>query len=135
MPEKRKIVVDGNEFEVEIEKNGDYWEVTVEGKKFSVEANQSSNPSPRKRKVVPRSSSSGSGAVSSAIPGKIVSILVSIGDKVKVGDVLLVLEAMKMQNEIKSSIDGTVERIDCSPGEMIEANVQLVEIMGDDTNG
>ena len=135
MPEKRKIVVDGNEFEVEIEKNGDYWEVTVEGKKFSVEANQSSNPSPRKRKVVPRSSSSGSGAVSSAIPGKIVSILVSIGDKVKVGDVLLVLEAMKMQNEIKSSIDGTVERIDCSPGEMIEANVQLVEIMGDDANG
>ena len=135
MPETRKIVVDGNEFEVEIEKNGDYWEVTVEGKKFSVEANQSSNPSPRKRKVVPRSSSSGSGAVSSAIPGKIVSILVSIGDKVKVGDVLLVLEAMKMQNEIKSSIDGTVERIDCSPGEMIEANVQLVEIMGDDSNG
>ncbi len=135
MPETRKIVVDGNEFEVEIEKNGDYWEVTVEGKKFSVEANQSSNPSPRKRKVVPRSSSSGSGAVSSAIPGKIVSILVSIGDKVKVGDVLLVLEAMKMQNEIKSSIDGTVERIDCSPGEMIEANVQLVEIMGDDANG
>ena len=135
MPETRKIVVDGNEFEVEIEKNGDYWEVTVEGKKFSVEANQSSNPSPRKRKVVPRSSSSGSGAVSSAIPGKIVSILVSIGDKVKVGDVLLVLEAMKMQNEIKSSIDGTVERIDCYPGEMIEANVQLVEIMGDDANG
>lgn len=135
MPETRRIVVDGNEFEVEIEKNGDYWEVTVEGKKFSVEANQSSNPSPRKRKVVPRSSSSGSGAVSSAIPGKIVSILVSIGDKVKVGDVLLVLEAMKMQNEIKSSIDGTVERIDCSPGEMIEANVQLVEIMGDDANG
>ena len=135
MPETRKIVVDGNEFEVEIEKNGDYWEVTVEGKKFSVEASQSSNPSPRKRKVVPRSSSSGSGAVSSAIPGKIVSILVSIGDKVKVGDVLLVLEAMKMQNEIKSSIDGTVERIDCSPGEMIEANVQLVEIMGDDANG
>ena len=135
MPETRKVVVDGNEFEVEIEKNGDYWEVTVEGKKFSVEANRSSNPSPRKRKVVPRSSSSGSGAVSSAIPGKIVSILVSIGDKVKVGDVLLVLEAMKMQNEIKSSIDGTVERIDCSPGEMIEANVQLVEIMGDDANG
>ena len=135
MPETRKIVVDGNEFEVEIEKNGDYWEVTVGGKKFSVEANQSSNPSPRKRKVVPRSSSSGSGAVSSAIPGKIVSILVSIGDKVKVSDVLLVLEAMKMQNEIKSSIDGTVERIDCSPGEMIEANVQLVEIMGDDANG
>ena len=135
MPETRKVVVDGNEFEVEIEKNGDYWEVTVEGKKFSVEANRSSNPSPRKRKVAPRSSSSGSGAVSSAIPGKIVSILVSIGDKVKVGDVLLVLEAMKMQNEIKSSIDGTVERIDCSPGEMIEANVQLVEIMGDDANG
>ncbi len=135
MPETRRIVVDGNEFEVEIEKNGDYWEVTVEGKKFSVEANQSSSPGPRKRKVVPRSSSSGSGAVSSAIPGKIVSILVSIGDKVKVGDVLLVLEAMKMQNEIKSSIDGTVERIDCSPGEMIEANVQLVEIMGDDANG
>ena len=57
------------------------------------------------------------------------SVLVSEGDKVDSGSVVIVLEAMKMQNEIKASIDGKVEKIMCEPGERIEANVPLMEIV------
>ena len=70
-----------------------------------------------------------SGLISSAIPGKIVSVLVSEGDKVDSGSVVIVLEAMKMQNEIKAGIDGKVDKIMCKPGERIEANVPLMEIV------
>ena len=42
---------------------------------------------------------------------------------------MIVLEAMKMQNEIKAGIDGKVEKIMCEPGERIEANVPLMKIV------
>ena len=45
------------------------------------------------------------------------SVLVSEGDKVDSGSVVIVLEAMKMQNEIKAGIDGKVDKIMCKPGE------------------
>ena len=70
-----------------------------------------------------------SGTISSAIPGKVVSILVSKGDLISAGDVVLVLEAMKMQNEIKASIDGVVSEIKCEAGERVEANVPLLEMI------
>ena len=69
-----------------------------------------------------------SGTISSAIPGKIVSIHVSEGEIVSEGDVVLVLEAMKMQNEIKATVDGTIKKISCNAGERVEANVPLLEI-------
>ena len=57
------------------------------------------------------------------------SVLVSEGDKVYSCCVLIVLEAIKIQNEIKAGIDGKVEKIMCEPGERIEANVPLMEIV------
>ena len=70
-----------------------------------------------------------SGTISSAIPGKIVSILVSVGDAGSAGDVVFVLEAMKMQNEIKASVDGEISEVKCNAGERVEANVPLLEMI------
>ena len=56
------------------------------------------------------------------------SVLVSEGDKVDSGSVVIVLEAMKMQNEIQAPVSGTVVSVQCSEGEAIEANVPLVVI-------
>ncbi|HJM24601.1 MAG TPA: biotin/lipoyl-containing protein [Candidatus Thalassarchaeaceae archaeon] len=128
MSEKRKVTVDGEEFEVEIEFGGDNWEVSIEGKTYTVEVEGVTRKRPRERRTTKRSTSSESGVLSSAIPGKIVSILVSEGEQVESGSVVLVLEAMKMQNEIKATIDGWVKKIMCNPGERIEANVPLMEI-------
>ena len=63
------------------------------------------------------------------------SVLVSEGDRVGSGSVVIVLEAMKMQNEIKAGIDGKVEKIMCKPGERIEANVPLMEISNSKNEG
>ena len=128
MGEKRKVTVDGKEFEVEIELIDGVWEVTLEGRKFSVETDEEKQQIRRTREKGSGSKLGASGTISSAIPGKIVSILVSVGDAVSAGDVVFVLEAMKMQNEIKASVDGVISEIKCNAGERVEANVPLLEI-------
>ncbi len=128
MSEIRKVTVDGEEFEVLIERDGGSWSVQVGGRTFSVEMGEGPNRGTTARK--PRNSRKGnvSGVVSSPIPGKIVSINLSEGDEVNEGDVIMVLEAMKMQNEIQAPIGGVVTELNCSPGETIEANSPLVVI-------
>tara|TARA_Y100001960_G_C14764395_1_gene876037 strand:- start:1087 stop:1485 length:399 start_codon:yes stop_codon:yes gene_type:complete len=128
MGEKRKVTVDGKEFEVEIELIDGVWEVTLEGRKFSVETDEEKQHIRRTREKGSGSKLGASGTISSAIPGKIVSILVSVGDAVSAGDVVIVLEAMKMQNEIKASVDGVISEVKCNAGERVEANVPLLEI-------
>tara|TARA_B100000676_G_scaffold60223_1_gene59548 strand:+ start:340 stop:744 length:405 start_codon:yes stop_codon:yes gene_type:complete len=127
LKEKRILTVDGEEFEVEIELKEGLWEVSVEGKTYSIKSDSVSKVRPRKKKSSGKLAG-GSGIVTSAIPGKVVSILVSEGDTVAAGDVVIVLEAMKMQNEIKAAIGGLVKKVGCESGERVEANVPLLEI-------
>ncbi len=69
------------------------------------------------------------GDVSSPMPGKVVSLKVNVGDKVKKGDVLLVVEAMKMENEIHSPIDGIVEEVYVKEGEQVNPDECLIKII------
>ena len=62
------------------------------------------------------------------MPGTIVSVNVSDGQAVKKGDVLVVLEAMKMENEIKAPADGTVTSVAVSKGESVDTGATLVTI-------
>ncbi|MFH0731185.1 MAG: biotin/lipoyl-containing protein [Pseudomonadota bacterium] len=61
------------------------------------------------RAVAPKAG--GSGTVTAPIPGKILTIMVKVGDTVKAGQVLAVIEAMKMENNIISPMDGTIKNI------------------------
>ena len=71
----------------------------------------------------------GSGkAVNSPLPGVIVDIKVNVGDKVKAGQVLAVLEAMKMENEIQSEYDGVIVSINASKGDSILEGAPIVTI-------
>ncbi len=70
----------------------------------------------------------GVGDVTSPITGKVVNIKVNVGDEVKEGDVLLVVEAMKMENEIHSPIDGVVEEIFVRVGETVNPDEVLIRI-------
>jgi biotin carboxyl carrier protein len=63
------------------------------------------------------------------MPGLVVSIPVDEGQEVKKGEVLLILESMKMQNELKSPRDGTVHRIRIKPGESVEQRQTLLSVM------
>jgi biotin carboxyl carrier protein len=125
---KRKVKVDGEEFEVELEKEDGVWNVTVQGKKFQIEieGGATAEQGVKKRKRGGRGKKSGT--ISSTIPGKIVSIAISEGQQVSEGDVVMILEAMKMQNEIHAPLSGTVSAVNCKPGDSVEANSPLVVI-------
>ncbi len=70
----------------------------------------------------------GDGRIKPPMPGKIVEVQVKIGDNVTEGSPLLVLEAMKMQNDLKSPIAGVVTQIHVKPGQNVEAATVMVEI-------
>ena len=125
---KRKVKVDGEEYEVELEKQEGVWNVSIDGKIFSkeIEGGSIEESSGSKRKKKGRGKKSGT--ISSTIPGKIVSIAVEEGANVVEGDVVMILEAMKMQNEIQAPLSGTVTAVNCKPGDSIEANSPLLII-------
>ncbi|MHA1993698.1 MAG: biotin/lipoyl-containing protein [Candidatus Hodarchaeales archaeon] len=74
------------------------------------------------------------GSLSSPMPGRIVKLLVKVGDEVKKSEDLLVVEAMKMENKIVSPFEGTITEIFYSEGDQIEANVPLMEIQQSETS-
>ena len=128
LSEKRKVTVNGVEDEVDIQYDNGKWEVSLEGNVFEVEIDQQPSRHQRKKRDTNRGITPSSGIISSAIPGKIVSVLVSEGDEVDSDSVVIVLEAMKMQNEIQAPVSGTVVSVQCEEGQAIEANVPLVVI-------
>jgi pyruvate carboxylase subunit B len=68
------------------------------------------------------------GDVTTPMPGTVVKLKVKKGDAVKTGDTILIVEAMKMENEIHSPVDGTVENIFVSEGDMVNPDEALVQI-------
>ena len=128
MSEKRKVTVDGEEFEVDIERDGETWKVRVGGREFSIQVDSGMPSEITKRSTGRGRRRNRSGTISSSIPGKVVSLHAAVGDRVEEGEVLLILEAMKMQNEIQAPIPGTVSEVNCESGDSVEANVPLVII-------
>jgi biotin carboxyl carrier protein len=68
------------------------------------------------------------GKILSFIPGTVTDILVTAGQAVKAGDVLLILDAMKMQNRLKCPFDGRIRSILVNKGERVAKGVLLVEL-------
>lgn len=68
------------------------------------------------------------GTVSALMPGRIVRVMIRKGDSVRKGTGLLVLEAMKMENEIQAPLDGMVDEVLVEPGQTVESGAELVRI-------
>ena len=132
MPDIRKVVVNGQEFEVELENDGDNWIAKVEGEEFVIQVPDAA-PVAKKRSASGGKSKK-SGKVSANIPGKVVTVEVKIGDVVAEGQVVMIMEAMKMQNEIQAPVSGTVSEIHCEEGQSIEANVPLLVITPEESD-
>lgn len=114
---KYKVTVNGTAYEIELE------DITgTESAKTAVASAPKAEPAP----AAPVSSGEGE-TVSSPMPGNILSVNVKVGDAVKKGDVLLILEAMKMENEIVAPCDGTVKSVVAS-GISVETGAVLCEI-------
>ena len=152
---KYQYKVQGVDYDVEIEEvEGNVAKVNVNGIRFDVELKQPINPTSTLKKVhveapkpVARPSvtpvaaaptaptapaaaaPTGSGSpVKAPLPGTIIELKVNVGDVVKQGDVVLVLEAMKMQNNIESEYDGTVTSISVKQGETVMEGAVLLTI-------
>lgn len=139
-----KIKINGNDYNVQINNvDGNFAEVEVNGTPYKVEIDrelkQTKTPKLVRPEAVPSTDShpsvakttspgtATSGSVKSPLPGTILSIAVREGDVVKVGQRLLVLEAMKMENNIDSDKEGTIKSIKVRQGDSVmEGDVLLV---------
>ncbi len=83
---------------------------------------------PKAATAAPAAPSAGASVINAPIPGKILDIKVSVGDAIKKDQLLLILEAMKMENEIFSPNEGIVESIPVSNGDSVNAGDLLVSI-------
>ena len=126
MSDTRKVIVNGTEYEVELDGEGTTWKATVGGQTFDIEMPEAAVTAKPRRSGGRKKKKSGT--VSANIPGKVVTVEVEVGQEVIEGQVILILEAMKMQNEIQAPVSGTVVSVHCDEGEAIEANVPLVVI-------
>ena len=138
-----KYTINGNKYEISIEGIEDnIAKVLVNGEEYKVEMEK--EPEPEKKKVVVKpvtpqpahatSSASAStkananNAVKAPLPGVIVEVKVAVGDKVKIGDTVVVLEAMKMANNLDTEKAGTVTAVLVQPGESVMEDTPLVVI-------
>ena len=149
---KYQYKVQGVDYEVEIEKvEGNIAKVNVNGIPFEVELQQPINaakhPTIVKPKVeapkpaaaaapvaaapaaaAPAAAAGAGNPVKAPLPGTVTTINVKVGDTVAVGDVVLVLEAMKMQNNIEAEYAGTVTSVVVNPGDSVMEGAVLLTI-------
>ena len=125
---KFNITVNGTAYEVEVE------EVKAAGAaapKAAAPAPKAA-PAPAAAPAAPKKAAVSAGAgehsIDAPMPGKVVKLVASEGQAVKAGDVLLILEAMKMQNEITADADGTVKTFNVAAGQSVKAHESLVII-------
>ncbi len=114
---KYKVTVNGTAYEIEIEE--------IDASKVSAEPAKAPVTEPVS---APASSNAGGETVTSPMPGNILAVNVNEGDTVKKGDVLMILEAMKMENEIMSPIDGKVKSVNITKGSSVETGSVLCVI-------
>jgi biotin carboxyl carrier protein len=139
-----KYKINGNVYNVtigDIEDNVAH--VEVNGTSYNVEMEkapkQAAAPKPVVRPVAaaapaapaaaaPRPAAGGKGGVKSPLPGVILDVKVKVGDAVKRGQTVIILEAMKMENQINADKDGVVKEIPVSKGESVLEGTDLIII-------
>lgn len=122
-----RVVVNGSEYKVEIEE--------LASEKSAQPAAPSPSPKPAAKPQAPPKAapqkpaadlSATGGVITAPMPGTVLSIGVSTGDKVTKGQTLLVLEAMKMENQIMAPADGVVKEINVTQGVSVNAGEALI---------
>lgn len=115
-----KITVNGTTYDVQVEEVGE-----SSAPAAAAPAAPAAAPAPKKAAAP---AVSGGEPVVAPMPGTILSVNVSANQAVKAGDVLVILEAMKMENEIKAPKDGTITSVAVSKGESVDTGATLVTL-------
>lgn len=144
---KYQFTIHGNKYDVHIVNvDENIIELEVNGSNYKVEVDKAIQPVKTPKLVRPKAvpstdttpststgiktsgTSSGAGAVSSPLPGTVIKIHVNVGDEVKVGQKLITLEAMKMENSLDSDKDGKVTAVKVQQGQSVMEGDVLLEI-------
>ena len=110
-----KITVNGVAYDVQVEEVGG-------------SASAPAAPVATAPKAAPAAAPTSGEPLNCPMPGTIISVNVSVGQQVKLGDEVVVLEAMKMENEIKAPKDGTITSVNVNKGDAVESGTLLVTI-------
>lgn len=140
-----KFKINGNEYNVAVNSvSGNIADVTVNGTSYQIEMENApaapvqaapSTPvqsvaapvQPSAAPAAPKPAAGGK-AVTSPLPGVIIAVKVNPGDAVKAGQVVAILEAMKMENEIQAEHDGTVTSVNVAKGDSVLEGAAIVTI-------
>lgn len=123
---KYRITVEGKTYEMDVEligSNGAAVQPVAKAAAPVVSAPKAA-PAP----VAAKPAEVGSGSVVAPMPGTILKVLKATGDSVKAGDVVLILEAMKMENEITAPVDGTIGSLSLTEGSTVAGGDLLFEV-------
>ena len=121
-----RITVNGTSYDVSVEElSGGAAPVAA-----PVAAAPVAAPAPAAAPAAPAPAAGGAGSVkvSSPMPGKILAVKANVGDSVKKGQVILILEAMKMENDIVAPEDGTIASINVANGDAVESGAVLATL-------
>ena len=145
---KFKFIIDGASYSVNVKSvEGNQAEIEVNGKNYSVgleqEVNTLKTPILVRKEVVtkpgenkitakaapmPPSDKPSANGVKAPLPGSIIRVVAKVGDSVKEGDLLLIMESMKMENNILSEKNGVIKRINVEAGQAVMQDDILMEL-------
>lgn len=123
------LLVDGQSYEAYIQPGEDnQWQVLLRGTMYTAEVEDEREKRLRAAGGVAAGGGSGEFNLKAPMPGLVVVVPVTEGQAVKKGDNLIILESMKMQNELKAPRDGVVARVRVKPGDSVEHHQVLVTV-------
>ena len=137
---KYNFEIDGKKFEVEVNLlNSNDAQVKVNDKNFDIKISNNlsepkksepkkSEPKKSEPKIPDQSVQGNPGDLLALMPGKILKVLVSEGQKIKMGEPVIIMESMKMEQTIVSSADGVINSINVKEGETIEVGSVMIVI-------
>ncbi len=126
-PELYSVLVNGRSYEILVEEARQGYIVTLQGEQYVVQVEDERT---RRMNIGRRMTAAPKGEllVKAPIPGLVVKVLVKEGEQVVEDQPLVILEAMKMENEIRALRGGVVRRVEVSPGQRVEQNAPLLLI-------
>jgi len=122
-PHFASLIIGGRSYEAGLEKRPDGYNVVLAEDVLYVEIRGASQGAA----AAPRKAATGPARVVAPMPGRLVRVLVQLGQQVEAGDGLLVMEAMKMENELRAEAPGVVSRVLVQAGQAVEKGAVLVE--------
>ena len=124
-PHQISVLIDDVSFQIYTAKDKDSRYFLVDGQQFVVKEPTEQVEDFRKGE---ERTSEGTLLVKAPMPGKVIKICVSEKDEVRKNQTLAIVEAMKMENEIKASVDGTIKKIHVSAGDLVDSEMSLIEL-------